>query len=52
MPNIPAAKEIDANGLELGDMQKRLMEKIEELTLYILKQQQEIDALKTAIHKK
>ncbi len=52
MPNIPPAKEIDANGLELGDMQKRLMEKIEELTLYILKQQQDIDALKTAIHKK
>jgi hypothetical protein len=52
LPNIPAAKEIDANGLELGDMQRRLMEKIEELTLYILKQQLEIDSLKSAVHKK
>ena len=36
LPNIPDAKTIEKNGIEIGDMQKRMMEKIEELTLYIL----------------
>jgi hypothetical protein len=36
LPNIPAASEVEKNGFEVGDMQKRMMEKIEELTLYIL----------------
>ncbi len=36
LPGIPSAQQIAENGLELGDMQKRMMEKIEELTLYIL----------------
>ena len=53
LPNIPDAATIEKNGIEIGDMQKRMMEKIEELTLYILQleeksriHQQEIDALK------
>lgn len=36
LPNIPSAKEIEKNGLYVGDVQKRMMEKIEELTLYLL----------------
>ena len=36
LPNIPPAAEVEKNGMEVGDMQKRMMEKIEELTLYIL----------------
>lgn len=36
LPNIPAAATLEKEGLELGDMQKRMMEKIEELTLYVL----------------
>jgi len=51
LPNIPAAAEIDKGGFEVGDMQKRMMEKIEELTLYILDQQKQIDELK-AVSKK
>ncbi|MCX6317304.1 MAG: hypothetical protein NTW29_08435 [Bacteroidetes bacterium] len=50
LPGVPAAAEIEKNGLQLGDMQKRMMEKIEELTLYIIRQQQEIDQLKKIIH--
>lgn len=46
LPNIPAAAEIEKKGLELGDMTKRLMEKVEELTLYIIGLQEQIDALK------
>ncbi|WP_420602828.1 LamG-like jellyroll fold domain-containing protein [Flagellimonas sp.] len=36
LPNIPSAKEVEANGVELGEMNKLLLEKVEELTLYIL----------------
>jgi hypothetical protein len=36
LPNMPSAGEVATNGIELGDMNIRLVEKIEELTLYIL----------------
>ncbi|WP_299442698.1 tail fiber protein [uncultured Aquimarina sp.] len=39
LPNIPSAKEMEANGVELGIMNMKLLEKIEELTLYTLKQE-------------
>ncbi|MGX1931132.1 fibronectin type III domain-containing protein [Flagellimonas sp. 2504JD4-2] len=37
LPNIPSAKEVKTNGVELGEMDRLLLQKIEELTLYILK---------------
>lgn len=37
--NIPSAEEVEANGIELGEMNRLLLEKIEELTLYILDQE-------------
>lgn len=46
LPNIPAAADVKKNGIELGDMQKRMMEKIEELTLYILELKTELDQVK------
>ncbi|HEX5652202.1 MAG TPA: hypothetical protein VFX58_03960, partial [Chitinophagaceae bacterium] len=46
LPGIPAAGEIAANGLALGDMQRLQMEKIEELTLYIIELKKEIEKLK------
>ena len=48
LPGIPPAKEIEAEGFELGKMNAKLLEKIEELTLYVIKLQEEVDALKTA----
>jgi hypothetical protein len=36
LPEIPSAKEVEENGLNLGDMQSKLLMKIEELTLYII----------------
>jgi hypothetical protein len=36
LPNIPSAAVVEEEGILIGDMQKRMMEKIEELTLYIL----------------
>lgn len=53
LPNIPSASEVETDGLLVGDMQKKMMEKIEELTLYVIKLnesnkklQEEVDALK------
>jgi hypothetical protein len=36
LPNIPAAAVVEKEGFALGDMQKRMMEKIEELTLHLI----------------
>ncbi|WP_190808392.1 fibronectin type III domain-containing protein [Flagellimonas sp. S3867] len=59
LPNIPSAKEIEVNGIELGAMNKLLLEKIEELTLYILQQSEmnkslveEIAIIKKTINEK
>ena len=36
LPNMPSAKEVNDNGIELGNMNTRVVEKIEELTLYVI----------------
>jgi hypothetical protein len=36
LPNIPAAAVVEKEGFALGDMQKRMLEKIEELTLHLI----------------
>ena len=46
LPNVPSAEEIRENGLNLSQFQIRLLEKIEELTLYTLTQQEQIAILK------
>ncbi|TCP24747.1 hypothetical protein EV195_105178 [Tenacibaculum skagerrakense] len=46
LANIPSAKEVEENGVELGDMNKKLLEKVEELTLYTIQQEKEIKKLK------
>ncbi|MDO5969786.1 fibronectin type III domain-containing protein [Flavivirga aquimarina] len=49
LPNIPSAKEVEAKGILLGDMNAKLLEKIEELTLYILEQEKQLNQLKIII---
>lgn len=44
--NIPSACEVEKNGIDLGEMNKLLLEKIEELTLYIIQLNNEIKELK------
>ncbi|MDN5215689.1 hypothetical protein QQ020_26665 [Fulvivirgaceae bacterium BMA12] len=46
LPEIPSAKEVEENGVNLGEMEGKLLQKIEELTLYIIDQQKEIKTLK------
>ncbi|MBL7732950.1 MAG: hypothetical protein JNM88_17395 [Chitinophagaceae bacterium] len=45
LPNVPSAAEIEKNGLNLGVMAKAQMEKIEELTLYIIQLEKRIKTL-------
>jgi hypothetical protein len=46
LPNVPSAKEIEQKGIDLGDMSRIQQEKIEELTLYLIQQNKEIQELK------
>jgi len=46
LPDVPSALEMKKNGLDLGDMTIILLKKIEENTLYIIKQNKEIEKLK------
>lgn len=46
LPNIPKASEIENNGLKVGETNKVMMEKIEELALYIIQLKKEIDVIK------
>jgi hypothetical protein len=52
LPGIPSAEEVKNNGIDLGDMNARLLQKIEELTLHVIelnktvvKQQSQINKL-------
>ncbi|MBS1534434.1 MAG: hypothetical protein JST78_05095 [Bacteroidetes bacterium] len=51
LPNVPSAKQIQEDGIALGEMAKIQQEKIEELTLYIIALNKEIQALKAANQK-
>jgi hypothetical protein len=46
LPDMPTAESVAAKGLNLGDTQAKLLKKIEELTLYAIDQQKEIQLLK------
>jgi len=52
LPGVPSANEVKDNGVALGEMNKILLLKIEELTLHMIQQQKEIDALKQQINNK
>ncbi|UYQ95517.1 hypothetical protein MKQ68_10435 [Chitinophaga horti] len=58
LPDMPSAAEVTEEGLDLGEMNRKLLQKVEELTLYIIgqhknsqQQQAQIDALKEAVDK-
>ncbi len=50
LPGVPSAKIVEAEGIAVGEMQKIMMEKIEELTQYTIQQQKEIDQLKNLLN--
>ncbi|WP_268225828.1 hypothetical protein [Sinomicrobium oceani] len=49
LKDIPSAKEVEENGIFLGEMDAKLLQKIEELMLYTLQQQKEIEILRQKI---
>ena len=58
LPDIPTEAEVKENGVSLGEMQAKLLQKIEELTLYVIKQdeknktlEKEIQSLKAILAK-
>lgn len=46
LPGVPTTEEVTSNGILLGEMQKILLQKIEELTLHLIAQEKEIQSLK------
>lgn len=49
LPGIPTAAEVESEGLNVGQMQQLMMEKIEELTLYMIDLKKENDILKAEV---
>ena len=49
LPNIPTETEVKENGINLGEMNAKLLEKIEELTLYLIEQNRELKELRQEI---
>ncbi len=47
LENIPSEEEVLKNGINVGEMNAKLLQKIEELTLYIIEQNREIEVLKS-----
>jgi len=47
--NIPSEEEVLKNGINLGEMNSKLLQKIEELTLYVIDQDKKTEKLKTII---
>ncbi|MEI8204314.1 MAG: hypothetical protein WCH34_14925 [Bacteroidota bacterium] len=51
LPGIPTAKDVKDNGIQMGDMQKMMMQKIEELTLYVIELKKENNSLLDRVNK-
>ncbi len=49
LPGIPTEKEVLKDGVNLGEMQAKLLKKIEELTLYVIDQDKELNKLKKEV---
>jgi len=47
LKDIPSAEEVKTNGIFLGDMNAKLLQKIEELTLYTIQQEKRIENLES-----
>ena len=49
LPEVKSAAEMEQDGVTMGEMQIKLLQKVEELTLYILQQQATIEDLKQQV---
>jgi hypothetical protein len=51
LPGIPSAAEVKANGIDLGEMNAKLLQKIEELTLHLIERDSVLTLQKDALRK-
>lgn len=51
LPDVPSITDVEGKDVSLGEMNRILLQKIEELTLYVIDLQEQIDALKEAAGK-
>ncbi|WP_353121704.1 hypothetical protein [Dysgonomonas capnocytophagoides] len=51
LPDIPSEAEVKENGVSIGEMQAKLLQKIEELTLYVIQQDKTIKNLENKVQK-
>ena len=51
LPDIPTSDEVKKDGIDLGEMQTKLLQKIEELTLYVIQLKKESENFKTELIK-
>ena len=45
LPNIPSAKEVEEKGFKLAEMDAKLLQSVEELTLHVIEQNKAIEKL-------
>ncbi len=51
LPDIPSAEEMEKKGVDLAEMNKLLLQKVEELTLYQIEKDKEVKELKESVKK-
>ena len=51
LPNIPTTVEVTEKGIDLAETQALLLQKVEELTLYVITQNKKIERLERKVHK-
>ncbi|WP_109830896.1 hypothetical protein [Reichenbachiella versicolor] len=51
LPEVPSAVEMSENGMNLTEMNLLLLKKIEELTLHVIRQQEEMSKMKVELNK-
>lgn len=51
LPEVPSAKTMETEGVSLSEMNMLLLKKVEELTLYLLQQEQRIKELEAKVNK-
>lgn len=49
LPDVPSAATVEAEGLSVGEAQKIMMQKIEELTLYMIEKDKQVAALQARV---
>mgnify|MGYP000748724498 CR=1 FL=1 len=49
LPDVPSAQHVEENGVTVGEMEATLLQKVEELTLYMIELKKQNDSLQSEI---